>query len=253
MSERNGREAWLPELAEQLRKVDKLRRSGRYEEALSRMRQLAEVHPRQLRVLLELGLTLGVWGGAPAEALPWYDRALELAPGHLSTQLHRALALARLGRHAEAVADFNALEAVGYRKALVLYMKRAESLEALGRHPEAERDWTLALAEDADNPWLLQQRAASRARLGRLEEAVADLTRALAPREGEEVDAELLRDRGLLRARLGDTAGARADFEAGLAALRTGDPPTLAEELRQRLSEARLIAGGGSSRARDPA
>jgi len=239
MSERKGREAWPPELTELLRKVDKLRRSGRYEEALSRMRQLTEAHPRQLRVLLEMGLTLGIWGGSPAEALPWYERALELAPGHLSTQLHRALALARLGRHAEAVADFDTLEALGYHKALVLHMKRAESLEALGRHPEAERDWTLALAEDPDNPWLLQQRATSRARLGRLEEAVGDLSAALAShaRHGEELDAELLRDRGVLRARLGDGAGARADLEAGLSALRAGDPPSLAEDLRQRLSE----------------
>jgi tetratricopeptide (TPR) repeat protein len=237
MTERKGREAWPPELTEQLRKVDRLRRSGRYTEALSRMGQLVEEHPRQLRVLLEMGLTLGVWGGAPAEALPWFDRVLEMAPGHVSAQLHRALALARLGRHARAVADFDALEAVGYRKALVLHMKRAESLEVLGRLDDAERDWTLALAEDPGNPWLLQQRASARARLGRWEEAIQDLTDALAAREGGEVDAELLRDRGLLRARRGDKAGARADFEAGLAALREGDPPGLAEELRRGLRE----------------
>jgi tetratricopeptide (TPR) repeat protein len=235
MSERKGREAWPPELTEQLRQVDRLRRSGRYEEALSRMRQLAEAWPRQLRVLLDMGLTLSIWGHAPAEALPWFDRALELAPGHVSTQLHRALARARLGRHAEAVADFDALEATGFRKALVLHMKRAESLEALGRLADAERDWTLALAEDPDNPWLLQQRASARARLGRLEEAVKDLTDALALQQGEEVDPELLRDRGVLRERLGDTAGARADFEAALSALRVGDPPSLGEDLRQRL------------------
>jgi tetratricopeptide (TPR) repeat protein len=239
MSERKGREAWPPELTELLRKVDRLRRSGRYEEALSRMRQLAEGHPRQLRVLLEMGLTLGIWGGAPAEALPWFERALEMAPGHVTTQLHRALALARLGRHAEAVADFDALEAAGFRKALVLHMKRAESLEALGRHADAERDWTLALAEDPGNPWLLHQRASARARLGRREEAIKDLTDALAShaQQGEEVDAELLRDRGVLRERLGDTAGAREDFEAGLSAVRAGDPPELVDDLRQRLSE----------------
>jgi tetratricopeptide (TPR) repeat protein len=201
------------------------------------MRQLAETWPRQVRVLLEMGLTLGIWGGAPDEALPWYERVLELAPGHVSAQLHRALALARLGRHAEAVADFDALEAVGYRKALVLHMKRAESLEVLGRLSEAERDWTLALAEDPGNPWLLQQRASVRTRLGRLEEAVQDLTDALASREGEEVDPELLRDRGALRARLGDAAGARADFEAGLSSLREGSPPELADDLRQRLQQ----------------
>ncbi|QRK10958.1 tetratricopeptide repeat protein [Archangium violaceum] len=234
MTERNGREAWPPELTELLRKVDRLRRSGRQDEALSRMRQLVEAYPRQARVLLEMGLTLGIWGRSPAEALPWFERVLEMAPGHASAQLHRALALARLGRHAEAVADFDALEAVGFRKALVLHMKRAESLEVLGRLVDAERDWTLALDEDPGNPWLLHQRASVLARLGRLEDAVKDLTEALASREGEPVDAELLRDRGVLRERLGDTAGARADFEAGLSALREGDPHGLAEDLRRR-------------------
>jgi hypothetical protein len=39
----------------------------------------------------------------------------------------------------------------------------------------------------------------------------------------------------VLRARLGDTAGARADLEAGLSALRAGDPPGLADDLRRQL------------------
>ncbi|WNG32316.1 tetratricopeptide repeat protein [Archangium violaceum] len=237
MTERKGREAWPPELTELLRKVDRLRRSGRYDEALSRMRQLVDAYPQQARVLLEMGLTLGIWGRSPAEALPWFERVLEMAPGHASAQFHRALSLARLGRHAEAVADFDSLEAVGFRKALVLHMKRAESLEVLGRLADAERDWTLALDEDPGNPWLLHQRASVRARLGRLEEAVKDLTEALVSRDGEPVDAELLRDRGVLRERLGDTAGARADFEAGLSALREGDSHGLAEDLRRRLQQ----------------
>lgn len=236
--ERNGREAWPPEVSEQMREVDRLRRSGRYASALALIRQLAEAYPRQVRILSELGQTLGIWGGAPAEALAWYDRVLELAPGHNTTRLHRALSLARLGRHAEAVADFDALVAGGYRKALVIHMKRAESLEALGRVEEAERDWTLALEADPGNPWLLQQRAAARARLGRQDEAVKDLTAALATQQGEDVDPELLWERGTLRARLGDGNGARADFEAGLAAFREGDPPELVDALRQGLAEA---------------
>ncbi|ATB34703.1 hypothetical protein CYFUS_000110 [Cystobacter fuscus] len=235
--ERNGREAWPPELTELLRKVDRLRRGGRYGEALARMSALTESYPRQVRVLLEMGMTLAIWGGRPAEALPWYERALELAPGHASGHLHRALALARLGRHAEAVADFDALAAGEFRKALVLYMRRAESLEVLGRDEDAERDWTRALDEDAGNPWLLHRRALARARLGRTREAVEDLTRALAASEGDPVDAELLRDRGELRARLGDVEGARADFEAGRAALREGDPAELVEALRRGLGE----------------
>ncbi|MFP2904019.1 hypothetical protein ACLESD_02890 [Pyxidicoccus sp. 3LFB2] len=64
-----------------------------------------------------------------------------------------------------------------------------------------------------------------------------DLTEALATQEGEDVDPELLRERGVLRARLGDAEGARADFEAGLAAFREGDSPGLLDELRAGLAE----------------
>ena len=230
--ERKGRTPWPPELSGQLREVDRLRRTGRYERALALVRQLAEAHPTQVRVLLEMGLTLGIWGRAPAEALPWFDRILELAPGHLTTRLHRALTLARLGRHTEAVAEFDVVESMGHRRQPILYVKRAESLRALDRHAEAERDWTKALAEDPGNPWLLHQRAQARALLGRLMEAVQDLSDALAAEQQESVDPELLRDRGVLRARLGDLAGARADFEAGLSCFREGDPPELLDSLR---------------------
>jgi lipoprotein NlpI len=66
---------------------------------------------------------------------------------------------------------------------------------------------------------------------------VKDLTEALATQEGEDVDPELLLERGRLRARLGDWDGARADFEAGLAALREGDSPGLLDALRTGLAE----------------
>ncbi|MFB1481150.1 tetratricopeptide repeat protein [Corallococcus sp. RDP092CA] len=237
--ERNGRQAWPPELSEPLREVDRLRRGGRYTSALALARTLAEAHPTQVRVLVEVGLTLGVWGGQPAEALPWFDRVLELAPGHVATRYHRALALARLGRHGEAVEEFARVEAAGFRKALVLHMKRAESLEALGRLTDAEADWTAALAEDRGNPWLLQQRARSRVRSGRTDAAEADLTAALAAQEGEAVDPELLYERGVLRLQRGEVAGAREDFEAGLQAFRVGDPPALLDALRRGLQDAR--------------
>lgn len=242
--ERNGRQAWPPELSEPLREVDRLRRGGRYASALALARKLAQAHPAQVRVLVEVGLTLGVWGGQPEEALPWFDRVLELAPGHVATRYHRALALARLGRHAEAVEGFTQVEAAGFRKALVLHMKRAQSLGALGRWEEAESDWTAALAEDRGNPWLLQQRAQVRARAGRPEDAERDLTAALESQSGEAVDPELLYERGLLRLQRGGLAEARGDFDAGLAAFRVGDPPSLLDALRQGLREAASRGGG---------
>ncbi|RKH15015.1 tetratricopeptide repeat protein [Corallococcus sp. CA047B] len=237
--ERNGRQAWPPELSEPLREVDRLRRGGRYTSALALARKLADAHPEQVRVLVEVGLTLGVWGGQPAEALPWFDRVLALAPGHAATRYYRSLALARLGRHVEAVEGFTQVEAAGFRKALVVHMKRAESLGALGRWSEAEADWTAALAEDPGNPWLLQQRALTRIRAGRKEAAEEDLTTALQAQEGDAVDPELLHARGVLRLERGDRVGARADFDAGLAALRVGDPPTLLDALRAGLRDAR--------------
>lgn len=237
--ERNGRQAWPPELSEPLREVDRLRRGGRYTSALALARQLAETHPDQVRVLVEVGLTLGVWGGQPEEALPWFDRVLELAPGHVATRYYRSLALARMGRHADAVVGFTQVEAAGFRKALVVHMKRAESLVALGRLTEAEADWTAALAEDPGNPWLLQQRARTRTRAGRTEAAEQDLSTALAAQVGEAVDPELLYERGALRLARGEVAGARADFDAGLAAFRVGDPPSLLDALRQGQRDAR--------------
>ncbi|RKH41978.1 tetratricopeptide repeat protein [Corallococcus sicarius] len=237
--ERNGRQAWPPELSEPLREVDRLRRGGRYTSALALARKLAEAHPEQVRVLVEVGLTLGVWGGQPEEALPWFDRVLELAPGHVATRYYRSLALARLGRHADAVVGFTQVEAAGFRKALVVHMKRAESLVALGRLTEAEADWTAALAEDPGNPWLFQQRARTRTRAGRTEAAELDLSTALAAQVGEAVDPELLYERGALRLARGEVAGARADFDAGLAAFRVGDPPSLLDALRQGQRDAR--------------
>ncbi|XXF76188.1 tetratricopeptide repeat protein [Myxococcaceae bacterium GXIMD 01537] len=237
MREHKGRIPWPPELSEQLREVDRMRRGGRYDAALARLRALAEAHPLQVRVLTELAQTLAVWGRAPAEALPWFERVLELAPGHLTSRFHRGLARARLGLHEEAVADFDTVATTGPRRLLVLFMKRAESLHALGRHEEAERDWTQALVEDPGNTWLLQQRAQARARLGLLDEALADLTQALDTRAGAPADAELLHERGVLRARRGDTTGAREDFEAGLRAYREGDPAPLLDALRKGLRE----------------
>ncbi|NNC18381.1 hypothetical protein HJC22_21955, partial [Corallococcus exiguus] len=52
--ERNGRQAWPLELSEPLREVDRLRRGGRYTSALALARTLAEAHPTQVRVLVEV-------------------------------------------------------------------------------------------------------------------------------------------------------------------------------------------------------
>jgi len=203
-----------PKLGEVVRRADRLRRAGSLPQALEVLRALLAEHPLDARVHLEIGVTLAVWGRAPAEALPHFERAIELGPAMRSARLHRALALARLSRPAEALADLDWLEAARYRNSLMLYTLRAEQHAALGRWAEAEQDWTRALAQDATNPWLLEHRARARVALGRLGEARADLDAALEHQRRDEprVDLELLEARAQVRGQLGDAEGALRDL-----------------------------------------
>jgi tetratricopeptide (TPR) repeat protein len=235
---RPEREGGGSPVSQELRRVDRLRRAGSLEQALGMLRALVDAHSGDARLHYELGLTLAVWGGAPADAMPHFDRAIALGPNLRSAHLQRALALGRLGRHAEALAELDGLEVARYRNALMLYTLRAESHEALGHLAEAERDWSGALRHDATNPWLLERRAAARTSLGRLEEARADLDLALEHQRRDEarLDLDLLRQRAQVRARLGDREGARGDLTEAFAEAEARQDAALAEVLRRELA-----------------
>ena len=61
--------------------MERLRRSGRIEEALALLATLAAEAPSDGRVAFEWGMTLAHWAGRPDEARVQFDRALEIAPG----------------------------------------------------------------------------------------------------------------------------------------------------------------------------
>ncbi|MBF5042314.1 tetratricopeptide repeat protein [Aggregicoccus sp. 17bor-14] len=221
---------------EQLRRVERLRKGGHVEDALALLDTLIGQFPKDARLQLERGLTLAIGKRAHAEALAPYSAAIALAPSMLSARLHRAVALAALGRHPEALDDLDALEAAHYRNQTVVELLRAESLEALGRLADAEGAWTAALAADPKSPWLHEQRARVRQALGRSHEALADLDAAVHLTGEELPDPELLRDRGLLLLQRGDTRRAGEDFRAALAALGGSEEP-LTVELRGLLAD----------------
>jgi len=209
-----------------LRRADRLRRAGTFSHALEVLQALAKAHPTDARVHLEIGVTLSVWGRSPEEALPHFERAIALGPAMRSARLHRTLALTRLSRPAEALADLDWLEAARYRNSLMLYTLRAEAYQALERWAEAEKDWTRVLAQDPTNPWLLDRRARARVALGRLEDARMDLDAALLYQRRDEpwVDVELLEARAQVLEQLGDESGAQQDLaEAIHEALAHGD------------------------------
>lgn len=101
--------------------------------------------------LLALGLSLNLQGeheralAVLFDAKASHDR-VGYALNHVMTQLQRGVALAGLGRHREAVAEFETVEPAlverdQQRYLALLYPARAESLEATGRLAEALADW----------------------------------------------------------------------------------------------------------------
>ena len=140
--------------------------ANRVWEANAQFTAAIALRPSQIggyRLRARARLQLGDWDGCVADATIVLARSREPL-----THWHRGLAHARLGRHADAVADltvateFHALSAD-------LYLERGEVYLALGKENEAAADWKRAadLAADARADALEQPRVALAHRPGR--------------------------------------------------------------------------------------
>jgi YaiO family outer membrane protein len=83
---------------------------GRHAEAESRLRDLAQIHPADREVRLQLGTVQG-WLGRHEEALATFEAGLVAWPGDPELRLGRGRILAWMGRLDEAEAVFRGLEA----------------------------------------------------------------------------------------------------------------------------------------------
>src|SRR5581483_5892447 len=149
-----------------------------------------------------------------AAALTHYDRAIALAPGDAASHVHRGAALARSGRHADAVAAF--------RHALGLDPEDPDALNNLGNalqlegaYETAVEHYRRALIRRPDDPDTLSNLGNAQLELGEIEAALGCFERALARRPG---DADLLNSQGRALLQQGRLEAARASFEAALAA-----------------------------------
>ena len=148
--------------------------------------------------------------GRPAEAVGYYRRALELAPGDAVIRARLARALLAAGRAGEAAAEADALEEgsaaeVDYVLGLV-YRERGEYERALTAFAAAEPYY----AEDAEFWW---ERGLAYQAAGDHAAAVEAFSNALAFGPGL---PPVYTARGVGYLRLGDMERARADFEAAV-------------------------------------
>jgi tetratricopeptide (TPR) repeat protein len=104
---------------------------------------------REAKAVYNMATAFGAWA-RHEKALIWYERALEVDPGHAGAHYGRGAAFAALGRHEEAASCFE--RALALRpEFLNAHYGRAASLTALNRHAEAIACYDQVLARQPDH------------------------------------------------------------------------------------------------------
>ncbi len=150
--------------------------------------------------------------GRPEEGIRLLRERIAMEPKRRELRLELADMLMGVGAFGEvvAVADEALRETgTGADRARVLF-QRGDARERLGDVAGAEADYSECLAQG-------RREAAVLRRLGLLQRSVPLLDEALSKTDGPEGRAEVLYERGKLRAGAGDSDGAMEDFEAAIA------------------------------------
>jgi Flp pilus assembly protein TadD len=153
--------------------------------AAERLEALAARSPAPAAIRAGLFAQAGqAWtmAGQPNRAFAAATMGLTLAPDDPDLLLDRAIALASMGRNAEALEDLDRTVAVDPRR-VEAWVLRGAALRRLDRGREAERDIEKALALSADHVEALLERGIQRQLRGQTAAARADWERvvALAP------------------------------------------------------------------------
>jgi predicted O-linked N-acetylglucosamine transferase (SPINDLY family) len=148
--------------------------------------------------------------GQQAEGAWFIGRALEQRPGDAAALFNRAMALAELHRHAEAIAGFDEALAgrPGYAAA---WSSRGDSLQTLGRYAEAIESYTKALVLAPRLPGTLSNLGNALLASGQAARAIELFRQAIA---GGADAAAVQTSIGRAHQELGDSEAARAAFLA---------------------------------------
>ncbi len=171
---------------------------GRADEARTRVEELLRSHPIDPQLHYNAALIYET-SGALARAVEQYDRALRFAPDYFEALMNRGVALTRLGRLDEAVAN-NHLLVRAHPGRVESHFNLAEVSLATSRYQDAVTYSERAVALDPHHAGATLDLGLALAALGRLEEAQLALTRAkvlgakvplLAPREPGNAEASV--------------------------------------------------------------
>lgn len=185
-----------------------LRRSGRVEESVGHARRACELAPRSVPGWNALGLAELELGRAEA-ALAAFDAGLRVVPGHPALGLHRAHALRRLRRHAEAMQAYR--QSLDERPDLLeAWRGLADVQAALGQVDHALRSRERAQALAPRDHGVALELAVALLQAGDAAQAAGRLELAV---RSDGSDAQAWAWLGRARLRLGDLQAARAAFE----------------------------------------
>ena len=148
-----------------------------------------------------------------------YDLAIKWKPKFFEAHVNRAIAKSRLGRHKDAIVDYDRAiklnpSAIKLNPDLArIYAGRGESKAELGRHEHAIVDYDRAIKLNPDLAEVYSNRGNSKAELGRHEDAIVDYDKAI-KREPDLAGAYV--NRGTAKSKLGRTEDAVDDYDKAI-------------------------------------
>lgn len=175
-----------------------------FDDALHRNEAFPEAH-------LGRGLVMEFGFGKVEEAEKEYRRALALRPGYSEAHNDLGQLLARTGRHAAALVEFDAaLADLLYREPYVARCNKGTALWNMGRKDEGVEELQACLAKAPKYCDGRRELGRLLLRDGRTREAVEQLS---AYAEACDLRPDAHQQLGIARMKAGDMAGAKASFE----------------------------------------
>jgi tetratricopeptide (TPR) repeat protein len=111
------------------------------------------------------------------EAIPYYDKAIQLNPRHAEAYFHRGSAYAELRQYQRAIQDYN--EAIRLKPDVLAYDSRGTAYVGLGQYERAIEDYNEALRINSRYAWAYGHRGLAWLYLQRDAQAESDLKKAI--------------------------------------------------------------------------